>query len=231
MARLFGAKVDKIVGPGNIFVATAKRLVFGEVNIDSIAGPSEILLLVDASADPRHVAADLLSHAEHDELAAALCVTTSMPAAVAIQQAVEHQVSQSKRQGISLKALANYGAIILARGGGDDRARQRDRAEHVELIVKRPEIGRADCNAGAIFCVYWRRRWRLYGRAPIMCCPRRQRARFFPAGHLRFLETYDDYPSGKAGAAGAGAEDHATGAARRARRPCARSGSSLRAMR
>ena len=71
-------KVDKIVGPGNIFVATAKRMVFGEVNIDSIAGPSEILLLADDSADPVHVAADMLSQAEHDELAAALCVTTSM---------------------------------------------------------------------------------------------------------------------------------------------------------
>ncbi len=70
-------KVDKIVGPGNIFVATAKRMVFGEVNIDSIAGPSEILLLADDSADPAHVAADMLSQAEHDELAAALCVTTS----------------------------------------------------------------------------------------------------------------------------------------------------------
>ncbi|HZH84281.1 MAG TPA: histidinol dehydrogenase, partial [Phototrophicaceae bacterium] len=81
-------KVDKIVGPGNIFVATAKRKVFGEVNIDSIAGPSEILLLVDDSADPVHVAADMLSQAEHDELAAALCVTASVSLAQRIQTAI-----------------------------------------------------------------------------------------------------------------------------------------------
>ena len=80
-------KVDKIVGPGNIFVATAKRLVFGEVNIDSIAGPSEILLLADDSADPAHVAADMLSQAEHDELAAALCITCSPSLATKIQKA------------------------------------------------------------------------------------------------------------------------------------------------
>ena len=95
-------KVDKIVGPGNIFVATAKRMVFGEVNIDSIAGPSEILLLADDSADPVHVAADMLSQAEHDELAAALCVTTSMSTAVKIQHAIDDQLRSTKRQAITL---------------------------------------------------------------------------------------------------------------------------------
>ncbi|HWH79137.1 MAG TPA: histidinol dehydrogenase, partial [Candidatus Binatus sp.] len=108
-------KVDKIVGPGNIFVATAKRLVFGEVNIDSIAGPSEILLLADESADPLHVAADMLSQAEHDELAAALCVTTSVVTARKIQQAVAALLRSSKRQAITLKSLQRYGAIIVAR--------------------------------------------------------------------------------------------------------------------
>ena len=82
-------KVDKIVGPGNIFVATAKRMVFGEVNIDSIAGPSEIFVLVDNSAEPIHVAADMLSQAEHDELAAALCVTASSALAQRIQTAID----------------------------------------------------------------------------------------------------------------------------------------------
>ena len=109
-------KVDKIVGPGNIFVATAKRMVFGEVNIDSIAGPSEILLLADDSADPVHVAADMLSQAEHDELAAALCVTTSMAIAAKIQRAIDEQLRSTKRQAITLKSLEKYGAIIVARG-------------------------------------------------------------------------------------------------------------------
>src|SRR5258707_1626195 len=108
-------KVDKIVGPGNIFVATAKRMVFGEVDIDSIAGPSEILLLVDDSADSVHVAADMLSQAEHDELAAALCVTTSMAIAVKIQRAIDDQLRSTKRQAITLQSLEKYGAIIVAR--------------------------------------------------------------------------------------------------------------------
>src|SRR5947209_17630986 len=109
-------KVDKIVGPGNIFVATAKRLVFGEVNIDSIAGPSEILLLVDDSADPEYVAADMLSQAEHDELAAALCVSPSMSRALKIQRASEEQLRQTKRQAITFKSLETCGGIIVVRG-------------------------------------------------------------------------------------------------------------------
>src|SRR5918996_5215817 len=106
-------KVDKIVGPGNIFVATAKRLVFGAVDIDSIAGPSEILLLADDSADPELVAADMLSQAEHDELAAALCVTPSVAMAAKIQTALQKQLAQTKRQAITQKSLAQYGAIIV----------------------------------------------------------------------------------------------------------------------
>ena len=98
-------KVDKIVGPGNIFVATAKRMVFGEVNIDSIAGPSEILLVADASADPVYVAADMLSQAEHDELASALCVTPSMKVALRIQNAVEEQLRGTKRRAITLEVV------------------------------------------------------------------------------------------------------------------------------
>src|SRR5947207_10528056 len=106
-------KVDKIVGPGNIFVATAKRMVFGEVNIDSIAGPSEILLLADDSADPKHVAADMLSQAEHDERAAALCVTSSIAVAARSQKAIEHQRPQTKRRAITITAMETYGAIIV----------------------------------------------------------------------------------------------------------------------
>ena len=146
-------KVDKIVGPGNIYVATAKRLVFGEVNIDSIAGPSEILLLVDDSADPRHVAADMLSQAEHDELAAALCVTTSMATARKIQAAIEAQLRHTQRRAISLQALRKYGAIIVARGPEEMISLADAIApEHIELIVRRPQrLARKIHHAGAMF--------------------------------------------------------------------------------
>jgi histidinol dehydrogenase len=146
-------RVDKIVGPGNIFVATAKRLVFGEVDIDSIAGPSEILLLVDESADPRYVAADMLSQAEHDELAAALCVTPSMATALKIQKAVEEQLRETKRQDITVKSLQKYGAIIIARTRSEITAIANAIApEHIELIVRQPQKwARNIRNAGAMF--------------------------------------------------------------------------------
>src|SRR6266404_6785663 len=146
-------KVDKIVGPGNIFVATAKRMVFGEVNIDSIAGPSEILLLADDSADPVHVAADMLSQAEHDELAAALCVTTSMATAQKIQQAIDDRVRSTKRQAITLKSLEKYGAIIVARSKKEMVELANAIApEHVELIVREPQkLAKEIHNAGAMF--------------------------------------------------------------------------------
>lgn len=146
-------KVDKIVGPGNIYVAAAKRMVFGEVNIDSIAGPSEILLLVDDSADPVHVAADMLSQAEHDELAAALCVTTAMATAQKIQRAVDDQLRGTKRQAITVKSLEKYGAIIVARGKKEMVELANAIApEHVELIVREPQkLAREIHNAGAMF--------------------------------------------------------------------------------
>jgi histidinol dehydrogenase len=146
-------KVDKIVGPGNVFVATAKRLVFGEVDIDSIAGPSEILLLVDESADPQYVAADMLSQAEHDELAAALCVTPSMAMALKVQKAVEEQLRETKRQAITVKSLEKYGAIIVARGRKEINAIANAVApEHIELIVRQPQKwAREIRNAGAMF--------------------------------------------------------------------------------
>jgi histidinol dehydrogenase len=146
-------KVDKIVGPGNIFVATAKRMVFGEVNIDSIAGPSEILLLADNSADPQHVAADLLSQAEHDELAAALCVTSSMSLALKIQKALQEQLRETKRRAITLRSLQKYGAIIVARGMKEAIELANTIApEHIELMVRQPhKWARAVRNAGAMF--------------------------------------------------------------------------------
>jgi histidinol dehydrogenase len=146
-------RVDKIVGPGNIFVAAAKRMVFGEVNIDSIAGPSEILVLVDESAEPAHVAADLLSQAEHDEMAAALCVTTSMSMARKIQAAVENQLRGTRRRAITVKSLQRYGAIIVARGQNEMIELANAIApEHIELIVRRPRrLAQRIRNAGAMF--------------------------------------------------------------------------------
>jgi histidinol dehydrogenase len=185
-------KVDKIVGPGNIFVATAKRMVFGEVNIDSIAGPSEILLLADTSADPFHVAADMLSQAEHDELAAALCVTTSVTTAKKIQNAIETQLRSSKRHAITLKSLDTYGAIIVARGEKEmiDLANA-IAPEHVELIVKRPQkLARQIRNVGAMFLgPYSAPPLGDYLAGPNHVLPTGGSARFFsPLGTYDFLK-------------------------------------------
>ena len=185
-------KVDKIVGPGNIFVATAKRLVFGEVDIDSIAGPSEILLLADESADPKHVAADMLSQAEHDERAAALCVTSSMAVAARIQKAIEHQLQQTKRRAITIKALEKYGAIIVTRGYREAIDLANTIApEHVELIVKQPQKwSRAIRNAGAIFIgPYSTPPLGDYFAGPNHVLPTGGSARFFsPLGTYDFLK-------------------------------------------
>jgi len=185
-------KVDKIVGPGNIFVATAKRLVFGEVNIDSIAGPSEILLLVDDSADPEHVAADMLSQAEHDELAAALCVTASMSIALKIQSAIGEQLRQTKRRTITLKSLERYGAIIVARTMAEALQFANTIApEHVELIVKQPEKwARGIRNAGAMFLgPYSTPPLGDYLAGPNHVLPTGGSARFFsPLGTYDFLK-------------------------------------------
>ncbi|MPZ78522.1 MAG: histidinol dehydrogenase [Deltaproteobacteria bacterium] len=185
-------KVDKIVGPGNIFVATAKRMVFGEVDIDSIAGPSEILLLVDDSADPVHVAADMLSQAEHDELAAALCITPSLKMASKIQQALEAQLCETKRQTISIKSLQKYGAIIVTRDLEEAvRIANAIAPEHLELLVRRPEKwARQIRNAGAIFIgPYSAPPLGDYLAGPNHVLPTGGSARFFsPLGTYDFLK-------------------------------------------
>jgi histidinol dehydrogenase len=185
-------KVDKIVGPGNIFVATAKRMVFGEVNIDSIAGPSEILVVVDASADPIYVAADMLSQAEHDELAAALCVTPSMALATRIQAAAEEQLRTTKRHAISLKALKHYGAIIVSRSMNEAAEIANLIApEHIELIVEQPQrLARSIKNAGAIFLgPYSAPPLGDYLAGPNHVLPTGGSARFFsPLGTYDFLK-------------------------------------------
>ena len=116
-------KVDKIVGPGNIYVALAKKAVFGFVSIDSIAGPSEIMVLADETANPRFVAADLLSQAEHDEMASAILVTTSRDLAEQVSKEVEGFVAQLSRKEIIQKSLDNYGYILVAESM-DERSRQ-----------------------------------------------------------------------------------------------------------
>ncbi len=146
-------KVDKITGPGNIFVALAKKAVYGYVGIDSIAGPSEILVLADETANPRYVAADLLSQAEHDELASAILITTSKEFATQVSEQVDLFVSELPRSEIMQKSLDNYGYILLAENMEDaiDAANE-IASEHVELLTANPfETMTKIKNAGAIF--------------------------------------------------------------------------------
>lgn len=146
-------KVDKIVGPGNIFVALAKRAVYGYVSIDSIAGPSEIMVLADESANPRFVAADLLSQAEHDELASAILVTTSQELADKVSTEVEQFVKQLSRKEIIQKSLDNYGYILVTDNMEEAIETANDIAsEHLEIVTKNPfEVMMKIKNAGAIF--------------------------------------------------------------------------------
>jgi histidinol dehydrogenase len=196
-------KVDKIVGPGNIYVASAKRLVFGTVDIDSIAGPSEILILADAHADPVHVAADMLSQAEHDELASALCVTPSWALAQKIKAALKMQLKETRRRAITLKALENYGAIIVARGLAEGiEVANTIAPEHVELIVRQPRKWiPAIRNAGAIFVgPYSTPPLGDYMAGPNHVLPTGGSARFFsPLGVHDFLKRTSLIHAGKKG--------------------------------
>ena len=146
-------KVDKIVGPGNIFVALAKKAVYGHVSIDSIAGPSEILVLADDSANPRFVAADLLSQAEHDELASAILITTSKALAEKVSREVDEFVKVLSRREIIQKSLDNFGYILLADSMEDAiEAANAIASEHMEIVTRNPfEIMMKVRNAGAIF--------------------------------------------------------------------------------
>ena len=146
-------KVDKIVGPGNIYVALAKKAVYGNVSIDSIAGPSEILVLADETANPRFVAADLLSQAEHDELASAILVTTSMELAEKVSEEAEAFVQNLSRKAILEKSLENYGYILVADSMEDAiETANAIASEHLEIVTKNPfEVMTKIQNAGAIF--------------------------------------------------------------------------------
>ena len=146
-------KVDKITGPGNIFVALAKKACFGYVSIDSIAGPSEILVIADETANPRYVAADLLSQAEHDELASAILITTSKTLADQVSIEVDRFVANLSRREIIEKSLNNYGYILLV-GSLDEAADTANEiaSEHLEILTKDPFAMMTKIrNAGAIF--------------------------------------------------------------------------------
>ncbi len=146
-------KVDKIVGPGNIYVALAKKAVFGSVSIDSIAGPSEILVLADETANPRFVAADLLSQAEHDEMASAILITTSETLAQAVLKETELFTAKLSRKEIIEKSLKRYGFILVAETMADAIEAANDIAsEHLEILTKDAfEVMTKIRNAGAIF--------------------------------------------------------------------------------
>lgn len=146
-------KVDKIVGPGNIYVALAKKSVYGYVSIDSVAGPSEILVLADDTANPRYVAADLLSQAEHDEMASAILVTTSMELAEKVSAQADEFVQELSRGQIIQKSLDNYGHILVAETLQDaiDAANE-IASEHLEIMTANPfDVMTRIRNAGAIF--------------------------------------------------------------------------------
>lgn len=146
-------KVDKITGPGNIFVALAKKACFGYVSIDSIAGPSEILVIADETANPRYVAADLLSQAEHDELASAILITTSENLAAEVGAEVEEFLKVLSRKEIIGKSLENYGYMLIAETMEDAvEAANEIASEHVEILTADPyEIMTKVKNAGALF--------------------------------------------------------------------------------
>lgn len=146
-------KVDKITGPGNIFVALAKKACFGYVSIDSIAGPSEILVIADETANPRYVAADLLSQAEHDELASAILITTSKALAAEVEQQIDGFLQELSRTEIIRKSLDNYGYIIVADSmDGAVEAANAIASEHLEILTKDPYAVMTKIkNAGAIF--------------------------------------------------------------------------------
>ena len=146
-------KVDKIVGPGNIYVALAKKAVFGYVSIDSVAGPSEIMVIADETANPRFVAADLLSQAEHDEMASAILVTTSEELAKKVSAQIDEFLKELSRSEIISKSLENYGYILVADSIDEAIEVANDIAsEHLEIVTKDPfNVMTKIKNAGAIF--------------------------------------------------------------------------------
>ncbi|OGL41868.1 MAG: histidinol dehydrogenase [Candidatus Schekmanbacteria bacterium RIFCSPHIGHO2_02_FULL_38_11] len=146
-------RVDKIVGPGNIYVATAKRMVFGKVGIDMVAGPTEIVVVADAGANPKYIAADLLSQAEHDETASAILITNSEKIASQVKKEISAQIKKLNRSEIAIRALEKFGAIIITETISDGIGiANRIAPEHLEIMVKNPMrlVSKVE-NAGAVF--------------------------------------------------------------------------------
>jgi histidinol dehydrogenase len=150
-------RVDKIVGPGNIFVAVAKRMVFGEVGIDMIAGPSEVLIIADDAADPAFIASDLLSQAEHDEMASSILLTDSSELAEKVKSELSRQMRRLRRKAIARRSISQYGAIIVT-GDLESAAGIANiiAPEHLEIVTRRPSrLLPLIKNAGAIFLGRW----------------------------------------------------------------------------
>lgn len=185
-------RVDKIVGPGNIYVATAKKLVFGEVDIDMIAGPSEVLIIADGKADPVFIAADLLSQAEHDELASSVLVTDSAALARAVVAKLDDQLSELERRSIAGKAIKNYGAVIVTRDIRQAASLANSIApEHLEIMTENPfDLLPLVKNAGAIFLGPWTPEpLGDYAAGPNHTLPTGGTARFFsPLGVYDFVK-------------------------------------------
>ena len=195
-AMAFGTKtikkVDKIVGPGNIYVATAKKMVFGIVDIDMIAGPSEILIIADSSADAAFVAADILSQAEHDELASSVLITDSFELAQKVSNEIDARLSELKRNKIARASLDNYGAIVIA-GNIEEAVRFSNliAPEHLEVMTEKPDnILPMIENAGAIFLGPWTpEALGDYAAGPNHTLPTGGTARFFsPLGVYDFCK-------------------------------------------
>ncbi|MBF0554333.1 MAG: histidinol dehydrogenase [Nitrospirae bacterium] len=185
-------KVDKIVGPGNAYVAVAKKMVFGVVDIDMIAGPSEILIAADDTADAVFIAADLLSQSEHDENASSILVTTSKALPGKVQTELNAQLERSTRKEIAQKSLENYGAVIIAADTADMFGRVNEIApEHLEIMTKEPEKDvELVKNAGAIFLGKWSTGpLGDYAAGPNHVLPTNGTARFFsPLGVYDFIK-------------------------------------------
>jgi len=149
-------QVDKIVGPGNVYVATAKGMVYGKVGIDMMAGPSEVLIISDGTADPSVVAADLLSQAEHDEMASAILLTPSQEFAMKVVSEVDEQLKGLPRESIATKSIENFGVVIVTRDMDETtRLSNRFAPEHLQLMVENPEqLLEKIKNAGAVFLGY-----------------------------------------------------------------------------
>ena len=150
-------RVDKIVGPGNIYVAVAKKMVFGNVGIDMVAGPSEILVIADKTGDPAFIASDLLSQAEHDEMASSVLITDSVDLVEKVKKELKKQMGNLKRKEIARKSLRKFGAIIILKNI-NNAARISDSIapEHLEIMTKNPaDYARKINNAGAIFLGKW----------------------------------------------------------------------------